>query len=180
MEKGTFAEFSKFGIDFEDIILWEETEEAEPSPGPGTLTLISESSVQSQPSSRPSLKDAAPEDQDVSFSSCNMPWSIYSWWTGGHSVCSVHNIFIYPKVDPKVPKVLFHGINRVRRAWREQACLGFPFGCRIENLMEIRSGCTAMTFWVHVAHTDMRTLQFTIAISCSLWWPPASLLHLEA
>ena len=23
MEKGTFAEFSKFGIDFEDIILWE-------------------------------------------------------------------------------------------------------------------------------------------------------------
>ena len=72
MEKGTFAEFSKFGIDFEDIILWEETEEAEPCPGPGTLTLISESSVQSQPSSRPSLKDAAPEDQDVSFSSCNI------------------------------------------------------------------------------------------------------------
>ena len=65
MEQGTFAEFSKFGIDFEDIILWEETEEAEPSPGPGTLTMISESSVQSQRSSRPSLKDAAPEDQDV-------------------------------------------------------------------------------------------------------------------
>ncbi|KAG5204277.1 hypothetical protein JEQ12_002253 [Ovis aries] len=65
MEQGTFAEFSKFGIDFEDIILWEETEEAEPSPGPGTLTMISESSVQSQPSSRPSLKDAAPEDQDT-------------------------------------------------------------------------------------------------------------------
>ncbi|KAG5193196.1 hypothetical protein JEQ12_020656 [Ovis aries] len=64
MEQGTFAEFSKFGIDFEDIILWEETEEAEPSPGPGTLTMISESSVQSQPSSRPSLKDVAPEDQD--------------------------------------------------------------------------------------------------------------------
>ncbi|KAI4565343.1 hypothetical protein MJT46_009686 [Ovis ammon polii x Ovis aries] len=64
IEQGTFAEFSKFGIDFEDIILWKETEEAEPSPGPGTLTMISESSVQSQPSSRPSLKDAALEDQD--------------------------------------------------------------------------------------------------------------------
>lgn len=65
MEQGTFAEFSKFGIDFEDIILWEETEEAEPSPGPGTLTMISESSVQSQPPSRPSLKDAAPEDHKM-------------------------------------------------------------------------------------------------------------------
>ena len=85
MEKGTFAEFSKFGIDFEDIILWEETEEAEPSPGPGTL--ISESLVQSQPSSRPSLKDAAPEDQDVSFSSCNVPWSVCPWWSHEPSVC---------------------------------------------------------------------------------------------
>ena len=29
-----------------------------------------------------------------------------------------------------------------------------PLGCRIENLMEIRSGCTAVNFWVNVAHTD--------------------------
>lgn len=86
MQKGTFAEFSKSGIDFEDIIFWEKVEKAEPSPGPGTLTLISESSVQSQPSSRPSLKDAAPEDQDVSFSSCNMPLSVCSLWPRGPSV----------------------------------------------------------------------------------------------
>ena len=104
MEKGTFAEFSKFGIDFEDIILWEETEEAEPSPGPGTPTLISESLVQSLQSPRPSLKDAAPEDQDVSFSSCSVPGSVCSWWSQGPSVCSAHDIFICPKVDPKFPK----------------------------------------------------------------------------
>ena len=29
-----------------------------------------------------------------------------------------------------------------------------PLGCRIENLMEIRSGYTAVNFWVNVAHTD--------------------------
>ncbi|XP_027412882.1 multidrug resistance-associated protein 4-like [Bos indicus x Bos taurus] len=79
MQKGTFAEFSKSGIDFEDIILWEKIEEAEPSPGPGTLTLISKSSVQSQPSSRPSLKDAAPEDQDTETIQVTLPLE-------GHSV----------------------------------------------------------------------------------------------
>lgn len=26
--------------------------------------------------------------------------------------------------------------------------------CRMENLMEMSSECTAMNFWVHVAHTD--------------------------
>ena len=106
MQKGTFAEFSKSGIDFEDIVLWEKVEKAEPSPGPGTLTLISESSVQSQPSSRPSLKDAAPEDQDVSFSSCNMPLSVCSWWPRGPSVCFSPDIFVYPKVDPKITSLI--------------------------------------------------------------------------
>ena len=69
-------------------------------------------------------------------------------------ICSAHDIFICPKADPKVPQVLLHGIGWVRRAWGEQACLGFPFECRMENLMETRSGCTAMNFWVNVAHTD--------------------------
>lgn len=50
---------------------------------------------------------------------------------------SAHDIFIYPS-NPKVPKVLFHGTDR--RAWRNQACSGFPFGCRMENLMEISTG----------------------------------------
>ena len=79
MQKGTFADFPKSGIDFEDILLRKENEEAEPSPGPGTPTLISESSVQSQLSSRHSMKDTAPEDQDVNFSSCNTPLSVCSW-----------------------------------------------------------------------------------------------------
>ena len=79
MQKGTFADFPKSGIDFEDILLRKENEEAETSPGPGTPTLISESSVQSQLSSRHSMKDTAPEDQDVNFSSCNTPLSVCSW-----------------------------------------------------------------------------------------------------
>ena len=65
MQKGTFAEFLKSGIDFEDILSRKENEEAELSPGPATPTLISESSVLSQLSCRHSLKDAAPEDQDA-------------------------------------------------------------------------------------------------------------------
>ena len=77
VQKGIYAEFPKPGIDFEDILLKNEDEEAEPSSGPGTPTLrnwfSSESSVQSLQSSSPSLKDATPEDKDVSFSSCNMP-----------------------------------------------------------------------------------------------------------
>ncbi|XP_060989039.1 ATP-binding cassette sub-family C member 4-like [Dama dama] len=73
MQKGTFAEVPKSWIDFEDILLKKENEEAEPSPGPGTPTLISESSVQSQLSSRPFLKDAAPEDQDTENIQVTLP-----------------------------------------------------------------------------------------------------------
>ncbi|KAB0345475.1 hypothetical protein FD754_022401, partial [Muntiacus muntjak] len=73
MQKGTFAEVSKSWIDFEDILLKKENEESEPSPGPGTPTLISESSVQSQLSSRPFLKDAAPEDQDTENIQVTLP-----------------------------------------------------------------------------------------------------------
>ncbi|OWK00872.1 hypothetical protein Celaphus_00016748, partial [Cervus elaphus hippelaphus] len=68
IQRGNFFEFPKSGLDFEDIVLKKENEEAEPSPGPRTPSLriqtSSESSVPSQQSSRPTLKDAAPEDQD--------------------------------------------------------------------------------------------------------------------
>ena len=106
MKKGTFAEFPKPGVDFEDILL-KTNEEAEPSRVPDSPTLRgqpSESSVQPQESPRPSLEDAAPEDQDVSFSSCNMPWSLCLWWPHGPSVCSTEGIFLCPKVDPKISK----------------------------------------------------------------------------
>uniref|UniRef100_A0A8W4FM45 Multidrug resistance-associated protein 4 n=1 Tax=Sus scrofa TaxID=9823 RepID=A0A8W4FM45_PIG len=66
MKKGTYVEFPKPGVDFEDILL-KTNEEAEPSRVPDSPTLRgwpSESSVQSQESPRPSLEDAAPEDQD--------------------------------------------------------------------------------------------------------------------
>uniref|UniRef100_A0A8C3W6N7 Multidrug resistance-associated protein 4 n=1 Tax=Catagonus wagneri TaxID=51154 RepID=A0A8C3W6N7_9CETA len=68
VEKGTYTEFLKSGIDFGSL-LKKENEEAEHSPMPGTPTLrnrtLSESSVWSQQSSRPSLKDATPEGQDI-------------------------------------------------------------------------------------------------------------------
>lgn len=67
VQKGTYTEFLKSGIDFGSL-LKKENEEAEPSSVPGTPTLrnrtFSESSVWSQQSSRPSLKDGIPEGQD--------------------------------------------------------------------------------------------------------------------
>ncbi|KAI4581542.1 ATP-binding cassette sub-family C member 4 isoform X1 [Ovis aries] len=68
VQKGTYTEFLKSGIDFGSL-LKKENEEAEPSPVPGTPTLrnrtFSESSVWSQQSSRPSLKEATPEGPDT-------------------------------------------------------------------------------------------------------------------
>ena len=85
MERGTYSEFLKSGVDI--FSLFEKgNEQSEPSPVPGAPTVISESLVQSLQSPTPSLKDAAPEDQDVSFSSCNMPLSVCSWWPCGPSV----------------------------------------------------------------------------------------------
>ena len=104
IERGTYSEFLKSGIDI--FSRFEKgNEQSEPSPVPGTPTVISESLVQSLQSPRRSLKDAAPEDQEVSFSSCSVPGSVCSWWSHGPSVCCAHDFFICPKVDPKVPKV---------------------------------------------------------------------------
>ena len=115
MERGTYSEFLKSRADI--FSLFEKgNEQSEPSPVPGAPTAISESLVQSLQSPRSSLKDAAPEDQEVSFSSCRVPGSVFPWWSHGPSVCSARDIFICPKVDPKVPKVLFYGIGRVGRA----------------------------------------------------------------
>nr|XP_005909297.1 PREDICTED: multidrug resistance-associated protein 4 isoform X2 [Bos mutus] len=76
VQKGTYTEFLKSGIDFGSL-LKKENEEAEPSPVPGSPTLrnrtFSESSVWSQQSSRPSLKEATPEGQDVSY-------ILQDWW----------------------------------------------------------------------------------------------------
>lgn len=77
VQKGTYTEFLKSGIDFGSL-LKKENEEAEQSSIPGSPSLrsrsFSESSVWSQQSSRPSLKDGAPEHEAVSFSPCNLPW----------------------------------------------------------------------------------------------------------
>ncbi|ELR46244.1 hypothetical protein M91_21671 [Bos mutus] len=81
VKRGTYSEFLKSGVDIFSLFE-KENEQSEPSPIPGTPTLISESLGQSLQSPRPSLKDVAPEDQDV---------------------------------DPKVSKVLFHGIDRSRK-----------------------------------------------------------------
>ncbi|KAF6375882.1 ATP binding cassette subfamily C member 4 [Rhinolophus ferrumequinum] len=66
VQKGTYTEFLKSGVDFGSL-LKKENEEAEQSSMPESPTLrnrtFSESSVWSQQSSRPSLKDGAPETQ---------------------------------------------------------------------------------------------------------------------
>ncbi|KAG5204282.1 hypothetical protein JEQ12_002258, partial [Ovis aries] len=64
VERGTYSEFLKSRVDI--LSLFEKGKEpSEPSPGPAAPTLVSESLVQSLQSPRPSLKDAAPEDQDT-------------------------------------------------------------------------------------------------------------------
>ena len=66
MKRGTYSEFLKSGIDI--FSRFEKgNEQSEPSPVPGTPTLISKSLSWSLQSPRPSWKDVAPEDQDVSF-----------------------------------------------------------------------------------------------------------------
>nr|KAF6427059.1 ATP binding cassette subfamily C member 4 [Rousettus aegyptiacus] len=68
VQKGTYTEFLKSGIDFGSL-LKKENEEAEQSSIPGSPSLrsrsFSESSVWSQQSSRPSLKDGAPEHEAI-------------------------------------------------------------------------------------------------------------------
>ncbi|KAM7238072.1 hypothetical protein CapIbe_011030 [Capra ibex] len=64
VERGTYSEFQKSGINV--FSLFEKGKEpSEPSPGPAAPILVSESLVQSLQSPRPSLKDAAPEDQET-------------------------------------------------------------------------------------------------------------------
>uniref|UniRef100_A0A8C6D2E6 Multidrug resistance-associated protein 4-like n=1 Tax=Moschus moschiferus TaxID=68415 RepID=A0A8C6D2E6_MOSMO len=72
LERGTYSEFLKSGVDI--FSLFEKgNEQSEPSPVPGTPTVISESLVQSLQIPRPSLKDAAPEDQDTENIQVTLP-----------------------------------------------------------------------------------------------------------
>ncbi|XP_032773586.1 multidrug resistance-associated protein 4 [Rattus rattus] len=76
VQKGTYTEFLKSGVDFGSL-LKKENEEAEPSPIPGTPTLrnrtFSEASIWSQQSSRPSLKDGVPDAQDAENTQAAQP-----------------------------------------------------------------------------------------------------------
>ncbi|XP_043334217.1 ATP-binding cassette sub-family C member 4-like isoform X2 [Cervus canadensis] len=72
VKRGTYSEFLKSGVDI--FSFFEKgNEQPELSPGPGTPTLISESLGQSLQSPRPSLKDAAPEDQDTENIQVTLP-----------------------------------------------------------------------------------------------------------
>ena len=100
VERGTYSEFLKSGIDI--FSLFEKgNEQSEPSSVPGTPSLTSESLVQSFKSPRPSLKDAAQEDQEVSFSSCNTPGSVCSWWSHGPSSALLMTSSLVPKQNSK-------------------------------------------------------------------------------
>ena len=66
MKRGTYSEFLKSRVDI--FSLFDKgNKQSEPSPVPGTPTVISESLNQPLQSPRPLLKGAAQEDQDVSF-----------------------------------------------------------------------------------------------------------------
>uniref|UniRef100_A0A673TNA9 Multidrug resistance-associated protein 4 n=1 Tax=Suricata suricatta TaxID=37032 RepID=A0A673TNA9_SURSU len=76
VQKGTYTEFMKSGVDFGSL-LKKEDEEADQSPAPVSPTLrtrsFSESSVWSQQSSKQSLKDGHPEGQKVAY-------ILQDWW----------------------------------------------------------------------------------------------------
>ena len=79
VKRGTYSKFLKSGVDI--FSLFEKgNEQSEPSAVPGTPTVISESLVQSLQSPTPLLKDAAPEDQEVSFSFCSVPGLSCGLW----------------------------------------------------------------------------------------------------
>ncbi|XP_045018394.1 ATP-binding cassette sub-family C member 4-like isoform X2 [Bubalus bubalis] len=72
VERGTYSEFLKSEVDI--FSFFEKgNEQSEPSPVPGTPTVITESLVQSFQSPRPSLKDAAPEDQETENIQVTLP-----------------------------------------------------------------------------------------------------------
>ncbi|KAB0372883.1 hypothetical protein FD755_015636 [Muntiacus reevesi] len=72
VKRGTYTEFLKSEVDV--FSLFEKgNEQSEPSPVLETPTLISESSVLSQPSPRPLLKDAALGDQDTENIQVTLP-----------------------------------------------------------------------------------------------------------
>ncbi|XP_027391375.1 LOW QUALITY PROTEIN: multidrug resistance-associated protein 4-like [Bos indicus x Bos taurus] len=76
VERGTYSEFLKSRVDY--FSLFEKgNEQSEPSAVPGTPTVISESLVQSLQSPRPSLKDAAPEDQETENIQVTLPLEDY-------------------------------------------------------------------------------------------------------
>ena len=94
VKRGTYTEFLKSEVDI--FSLFEKgNEQSEPSPVPGTPTVISESLVQSLQSPTPSLKDAAPEDQEVSFSFCSVPGlCALGGLTGFQSALLVTSLFV--------------------------------------------------------------------------------------
>jgi len=111
VQKGTYAELLKSGIDFASL-LKKENEEAEPSPVPESPTMrtqtSSESLVQSQQSSTPLLKDAAAEDQDVSFSFCNLLVCLL--------LMAIQSSPLMTSLSQSksVSRALFHGIGRIK------------------------------------------------------------------
>ena len=126
VKRGIYSEFLKSGVDIFSFFE-KEKEPSEPSPVPRTPTVISESLVQSLQFPRPSLKDAAPEDQEVSSSPCRVPGSVCSWWSQGPSVCSAH-VFICPKVDPKFPKSCSMELVELEEHEGSKSAWGSPLG----------------------------------------------------
>lgn len=162
MERGTYSEF----LSRVDIFpFWEGGGAIWTISVPGAHTVISESLVQSFQSPDPRWKMRLQRTK-----MWVVPGSVCPWWSHGPSVCSGHDIFICPKVDPS-SKVLFHGTGRIRRVWGEQACLGFPFGAGWRILWRSMLVVCCYEFLSECGSHWLRTLQFTIVTSYSCWWP---------
>ena len=80
-----------------------------------------------------------------------------SWWPHGPSVCSVYDIPLFQR-GHQISSALFHGIDRIKTAFREPAWFGFSFWCR----METSPDCTAVTHMHDVCGIDNGTLDVII------------------
>ena len=103
VKRGTYFEFLKSSVDTFSIFD-KGNKQSEPSPVPGTSTVISESLGRPLQSPRPLLIGAAQEDQEVSFSSCNTPGSVCSWWSHGLSSALLMTSSLVPKQTLRFPK----------------------------------------------------------------------------
>lgn len=175
VQKGTYTEFLKSGVDFGSL-LKKENEEADESPAPGSPALrtrsFSESSVWSQQSSRPSLKDGALEVQAVSSPLAACPGPVCSQCPHASSFCSARDLFIGPIVDSKVPRPCSMDLVELEQNEGSRPDQGSPLGVgwRMSRGCKFKNHISTI-FETTETHIHPRTSLAYVNLQCVLCSP---------